>query len=140
MRLIDADKLLLHLADYQLQESPGWGANGYGNKDAYEAITHCIEAVEEAPTCMNCEKMHDDLISRQAAIDVLGWFSATDPLGHTPVQIVRALPTAEPRKGKWIKLYDEDGYPLGCNCSECEKSYVMPDGWANFCPNCGARM
>lgn len=50
MRLIDADALLLHLADYQLQESPDWGANGYGNKDAYEAITECIRAVEEATT------------------------------------------------------------------------------------------
>lgn len=50
MRLIDADKLLLHLADYQLQESPGWGANGDGNADAYEAITNCIKAIEEAPT------------------------------------------------------------------------------------------
>ena len=49
MRLIDADKLLLHLSDYQLQESPGWGANGYGNADAYEAITNCIKAIEEAP-------------------------------------------------------------------------------------------
>lgn len=49
MRLIDADELLLHLADYQLQESPGWGANGCGNADAYEAITNCIKAIEEAP-------------------------------------------------------------------------------------------
>lgn len=38
----------------------------------------------------------NDLISRQAAIDVLEWFDQTDPLGHTPAQIVRALPTAEP--------------------------------------------
>lgn len=50
MRLIDADALLLHLADYQLQEYPDWGANGYGNRDAYEAITNCIKAVEDAPT------------------------------------------------------------------------------------------
>lgn len=50
MRLIDADALLYHLADYQLQESPGWGANGYGNADAYEAITNCIKAIEDAPT------------------------------------------------------------------------------------------
>ena len=50
MRLIDADELLLHISDYQLQESPDWGANGYGNADAYEAITNCIKAIEEAPT------------------------------------------------------------------------------------------
>lgn len=50
MRLIDADRLLMHLSDYALQESPWWGANGYGNNDAYEAIEECIKAVEEAPT------------------------------------------------------------------------------------------
>ena len=50
MRTIDADVLMLHLADYQLQESPNWGANGYGNTDKYEAITDCIDAVESVPT------------------------------------------------------------------------------------------
>lgn len=50
MRLIDADALILHLSDYQLQEAPAWGANGYGNADKYEAITDCIRAIEEAPT------------------------------------------------------------------------------------------
>lgn len=49
MRLIDADALILHLSDYQLQEAPAWGANGYGNADKYEAITDCIRAIEEAP-------------------------------------------------------------------------------------------
>ena len=58
-----------------------------------------------------------DLISRQAAIEVLEWFDQTDPLGHTPGQIVRALPTAEPRKGKWI--YGEDDGQDGWFCSEC---------------------
>lgn len=50
MRLIDADALILNLSDYQLQEAPAWGANGYGNQDKYEAITDCIQAVEDAPT------------------------------------------------------------------------------------------
>lgn len=54
----------------------------------------------------------DDLISRQAAIEVLEWFDQTDPLGHTPGQIVRALPTAE-KKGEWIpvseRLPEESG-------------------------------
>lgn len=37
-----------------------------------------------------------DLISRQAAIDVLGVFTQADALGHTPKQIVEALPSAQP--------------------------------------------
>ena len=54
----------------------------------------------------------------------------------------KALQYKEPERktGKWIKQYDEEDYPLGCKCSECEKTYVMPGGWANFCPNCGADM
>lgn len=47
--LIDRRVLLMHLSDYQLQESPDWGANGYGNRDRYEAITDCINMVENMP-------------------------------------------------------------------------------------------
>lgn len=50
MRLIDADALMLHLADYELQESPCWGANGHGNETAYLTIKECEKAVEEQPT------------------------------------------------------------------------------------------
>lgn len=53
MKLIDMDALLRHLADYQLQESPNWGANGWGHMEAYEAITNCIKAIEEAPVVMH---------------------------------------------------------------------------------------
>lgn len=50
IRYIDADKLALHLSDYALQESPNWGANGYGNQDAYDAINECIKAIDDQPT------------------------------------------------------------------------------------------
>lgn len=48
--LISRQAVLMSLADYQLQESPNWGANGMGNTDAYEAITECIRVIEQAPT------------------------------------------------------------------------------------------
>ena len=54
-RLIDANKLIMHLADYQLQESPVWGSNGYGNADKCEAITDCIDAVESACSVIEAE-------------------------------------------------------------------------------------
>ena len=53
--LVDANKLIMHLADYQLQESPVWGSNGYGNADKCEAITDCIDAVESACTVIEAE-------------------------------------------------------------------------------------
>lgn len=71
MRLIDAEQLVMHLSDYALQESPGWGSDDWGNKAAYDAISNCILAVQEAPTveavaivkCRDCR-----------------YFRATDPV------------------------------------------------------------
>lgn len=55
--------------------------------------------------------------------------------------IVADAPTIEERKkGKWIPCFDEEDYPLGCKCSVCNETYVMPYGLSNFCPNCGAEM
>lgn len=52
-----------------------------------------------------------DLIDRQAAIEVLSWFTQTDPLGYTPRQILSALPSAQPEQ-RWIpvseRLPEED--------------------------------
>ena len=59
-------------------------------------------------------------ISRQDAIDVLGVFTQADALGHTPKQIVEALPSAQPEScdeckhlGKWENEV-EYGYPSPC--------------------------
>ena len=41
MRLIDADKLILYLNDYALQEAPFRGERA----EAYNATKQCIEAV-----------------------------------------------------------------------------------------------
>ena len=78
----------------------------------------------------------DELISRQAAIEVLEWFEETDPLGHTPAQIVRALPAAEPRKGKWIPNNVVNAVCPWC-CSECNSNQMDR---TPYCQMCGARM
>lgn len=52
MRLIDADKLIMYLNDYALQEAPFRGESA----DAYEAIENCIKAVEEQPTAYDIDK------------------------------------------------------------------------------------
>lgn len=53
MKLIDADKLILHLNDYALQEAPFRGESA----DAYNAIKQCIEAVEAQPTAYDVDKV-----------------------------------------------------------------------------------
>ena len=107
-----------------------------------------------------------DLISRADALTVLSWYTQTDPLGHTPCQLIEALPSAQPercedcvnfsktrllipqperKKGKWIDepVYKQtmdgktlDGYTY---CSECRE---MHEYWyrSNYCPSCGAEM
>lgn len=60
-RLIDADKLILHLNDYALQEAP-FGRNDSGNqKEIYETIQEFMKAVEEQPTAFDVEKVLEQL-------------------------------------------------------------------------------
>ena len=47
MRLIDADKLIEHLSDYALMESPIYPED---TDDKYQAIRTCIKYIEKMPT------------------------------------------------------------------------------------------
>lgn len=64
------------------------------------------------------------------------------------IEELEALPSVQPRKGKWIGYnaddkdwQRDDGSPIFMNCSECHEA-VINNGSAhwNFCPNCGADM
>lgn len=64
MRLIDADKLILHLNDYALQESPSDVESAGDRKVSravYKAITDCIRAVDEQPTAFDVDKVVEQL-------------------------------------------------------------------------------
>ena len=109
-------------------------------------------------------RKNDDLISRQAAIDVIvdcTVYGNADDLKEAVMQenawnkwtggvlealeAVEELPSAQPerKKGKWQIT---DAYPHNVYCSECHKRFaqthweVWKDGSLprNFCPNCGA--
>lgn len=72
----------------------------------------------------------DDLISRQAALKGFAEFS-------NGWCYINALPTAEPRKGRW--MWSETGF----KCSECLANggtLECMTGVYRYCPNCGARM
>lgn len=56
-RLIDADKSILHLNDYALQEAPFGHNDSENQKEIYETIQECMKAVEEQPTAFDVEKV-----------------------------------------------------------------------------------
>lgn len=64
MRLIDADKLILHLNDYALQESPS-DTESAGerriSKLIYNGIRQCIYAVNNQPTAYDVDKVVEQL-------------------------------------------------------------------------------
>ena len=83
----------------------------------------------------------DDLISRQAAIELLrmalddSWEPdyASDRMGDIPAADVRPVV-----RGKWTLNKDGSG-----TCSECgfvQNSCWDLDNWDNFCHHCGADM
>ena len=109
--------------------------------DTWDITIHC-ESEEDQKVVLeklnnsNQEAKHSSgLISRQEAIDVLGVFTQADALGHTPKQIVEALPSVQPEreKGEWTK---------DCACEICgfKPWYERDIHTLSFCPNCGADM
>ena len=86
----------------------------------------------------------NDLISRQAAIDVMGsMLRRKFGIGGDLAEITLAgLPSAQPERkmGKWERHYCEDGNPDGWRCDKCDEWYYFGQTLPNFCPNCGADM
>lgn len=79
MRLIDADKLILHLNDYALQKSPSDVESAGDRKVSravYKAITDCIRAVDEQPTAFDLDKVMEQLEDRGALARPVGWSKA----------------------------------------------------------------
>ena len=60
-RLIDADKLMLHLNDYALQEAPFGRNDSKNQKEIYETIKECMKAVEEQPTAFDVDNIVSNL-------------------------------------------------------------------------------
>lgn len=87
--------------------------------------------------------MKDDLISRQAAIELCDWyeheFSECDHIIRLITEDLKSFPPAEPerKKGEWIKqnpMVDTE------ECSECGYNILDEEFETPFCPYCGADM
>lgn len=60
MRLIDADKLILHLNDFMLQQSP-IDVQDIESIKVNAVIKDCIKAVDEQPTAYDVDKVLEQL-------------------------------------------------------------------------------
>ena len=86
----------------------------------------------------------DDLISRQAAIEVIQNRHMMLCKEKTLlINDLEKLPSAEPKRGRWIKLDMHRGM-ADHKCTACEQECYVPTCMGEpmyaFCPNCGAKM
>lgn len=103
-----------------------------------------ITWIKQLPAVQTC----DDAVSRQQAIDALESIGSLDTEADKKYarSVFEALPSAQPKVGKWIRLvkhHKDDEQEYGyyeISCSEC--GAIRKIGWrdARFCPNCGAEM
>ena len=101
-------------------------------EDVLTAYDMAIKALEQTS--------HNDLISRQAAIDAI-MCEPTD--AHYPswyAERLERLPSAPPEHSAWVN--SKDGYSGHVKCKACFKTYDWDSEaqYFNFCPNCGADM
>lgn len=77
----------------------------------------------------------DDLISKRSAQERL-------IIAKTLIEgVLTELPTAEPRRGRWINHRNDDGHNIA-DCDLCGEAmqWFDDDIKPHYCPNCGARM
>lgn len=70
MRLIDADKLILHLNDFMLQQSP-IDVQDIESIKVSAVIKDCIKAVDEQPTAYDVDKVIEEIEEWTARINVI---------------------------------------------------------------------
>ena len=68
MRLIDADKLILHLNDFMLQQSP-IDTQDIESIKVSEVIKDCIKAVDEQPTAYDVDKVVHEINNKIQELD-----------------------------------------------------------------------
>lgn len=76
MRLIDADKLIMALNDYALQEAPGDNENTGERRlsmIACNAVQNCMKSIEQQPTAFDPDIVVQQLKDHSTLSRPVGW-------------------------------------------------------------------
>ena len=100
--------------------------------------------------------MDGDLISREAAVGIIMKYCPDDDGSCSKADVdlremldeIEDIPAVDATPvvhGRWVHTTKEDDDWGGTfhrfTCSACDWSMGdNPDGWGNYCPNCGAKM
>ena len=123
-------------------------------KDRLERLPSATDTNVGIKLGTNLAEVGTDCISRQSAIDAVDkriQFLKDDPVfrrKHGDIDlygikpIIQTLPSAQPKKGKWIRhSIGHMNIPWGYDCSACGAWFVINDDAFkryDFCPNCGS--
>lgn len=143
MRLIDADALIESL---NKKHTHFCELCGDENTDINYAHEYAVNMIGDAPTA----EPTGDLISREDALTELNGACSNWQDDARVQEIVMALPSAEPKTGKWIRkteVLNSDGQQGRYYWHECDQcgerppyTKFMNENLSNYCPNCGAKM
>lgn len=92
-------------AIYRLKNT-AWLGSDDDREEAEEAVTMAIKALEDIERWRTWSHTYDNIISRQDAIDCVGWGDSVTKV----IDRIKSLPSAEPKTGKckdcthWDKL------------------------------------
>lgn len=150
MRLIDADKLILHLNDYALGEAPDERESAGErriSKATYNTIQNCIKAVENQKTELDIDEMTERLedylfekyciegdseiweIIKDSGVDGTAWIPVTERL---PKDEKMCLVTLEKTAGIPEKLMSVANYlvfPDGGHWNDIKHGFL---GWDRY--------
>jgi hypothetical protein len=118
----------------------------YSQMDESDRKDYVMECLDTAIKMLSTEKTDEDLVSRQAVLDLFGDIHPLDYNNRAYVSMIKELPSAGIKPivyGEWIR-----GNKI--HCSNCNKSYAdyvtnIEDEAelllrSNYCPFCGADM
>ena len=110
-----------------------------GCPDYNQAVNDCIKILTEIKSINNINAMVNDLISRQAVLDLMR--KRDEELSSICPKDIRALPPVipQPKTGRWIYNKKEDSYKCSLCGFPCHKDNLgaIP---TEYCAGCGAKM